>query len=81
MYELANNPAKLEKINAWLKYTPQRGLKELRTLSDSIKQTNQAVDDYTPTNPPLSQIKQSNVSSESGNQGLEALKRDPSLMF
>jgi len=81
MYELANNPAKLEKINGWLKFTPQRGLKELQNLSNSIKQTNQAVEDYTPTNPPLSQVKQSNVGSESGNQGLEALKRDPGLMF
>lgn len=81
MYELANNPGKLEKINWWLVHTPQRGMKELQSLSDSIKQTNQAVQEYTPTNAPLSQIKQSNVGSSGGDQGLEALKRDPSLMF
>jgi hypothetical protein len=80
MYELANNPTKLEKINWWLVHTPQRGMKELQGLSDSIKQTNQAVDEYTPTNAPLSQIKQSNVSTNA-DTGLEALKRDPALMF
>jgi len=53
----------------------------LQTLSESIKQTNQAVQEYQPTNAPLSQIKQSNVSSEGGAGGLEALKRDPALMF
>ena len=31
MYELANNPAKLEKINGWLKYTPNRGIKSYKT--------------------------------------------------
>lgn len=80
MYELANNPTKLEKINAWLKYTPNRGIKELQKLADSIRETNQAVQDYTPVNEPLSQIKQSHVGLETGTN-LEKLKQDRRFMF
>lgn len=80
MYELANNPAKLEKINAWLKYTPNRGIKELQNLSNSIKETTQALQDYTPINEPLSQIKQSHVGLETGSN-LEKLKQDRRYMF
>ncbi|AXH77665.1 MAG: hypothetical protein [Caudoviricetes sp.] len=81
MYHLANNPQKLEKINGWLKSMPNRGLKELKNLSDSIRETNAAVDDYQPTNAPLSQIKSSNVSAGSGLSELERLKQDRKYMF
>lgn len=80
MYELANNPAKLEKINGWLRYTPNRGIKELQALSNSIKETNQAVQDYTPVNEPLSQVKQSHVGLDTGTS-LEKLKQDRRFMF
>lgn len=80
MYELANNPSKLEKINAWLKYTPNRGRKELQNLSDSIRETNQAMQEYTPVNEPLSQVKQSHVGLDTGTS-LEKLKQDKRFMF
>lgn len=81
MYELANNPTKLEKINGWLKYSPERGLKELRNLSDSIRDTNAAIEEYQPTNAPLSQTKPSNVSAGNGMSKLEQMKADRKFMF
>lgn len=81
MYELANSPQKLEKINAWLKTMPNRGIKELKNLSDSILQRDNAVSEYQPTAQPLSQIRGSNVSANAAPRGLEAMKKDPRFMF
>lgn len=81
MYELSNDPRKLEKINAWLRNMPERGLRELKKLSDSIRETNTAVDEYQPTPPPLSQTKPSNVSAGSGLSKLEQLKQSGRFKF
>ncbi len=81
MYHLTKNPRMLQDIDYWLRTMPAKGLKELQKLSDSIKETAAAQDEYEPTNPPLSETRPSNVGVASGRQGLEDLKRDPSLMF
>lgn len=75
MYELANDPRKLEKINAWLRNMPERGLKELKKLSDSIRDTDAAFNEFEPTDAPLSETKPSNVSASSGLSKLEMAKQ------
>jgi hypothetical protein len=81
MHHLANNPRKLENIDLWLRRMPERGMKELKNLSDSIREANAAIDDYQPTNAPLSQTKSSNVRAGSGLSELERLKQDRKYMF
>lgn len=81
MYELANNPIKLEKINSWLKYSPQRAQQELQKLSDSIRETSQAIDEYQAAPAPLSESRPSNVGVASGMSKLEQMKRDKRFMF
>lgn len=75
MGELLNNPTKLEKINAWLRTMPDRALKELRKLSDSIRETSAAFDEYQPTEEPLSETRPSNVGAASGLSKLEQAKQ------
>lgn len=76
MYELNKNPEKLERIDFWLSRDPERGFDMLNKLSQSITQVKQAEDEYEPIEPPLSQIKPSNVGAgSSGNLGLEDAKQ------
>ena len=75
IYELNKNPQKLEQIDYWLSKSPQKGLKMLHSLADSIKQNYVAQTEYTPTTPPLSQIKQSNVGMNNGSMSLEDFKQ------
>lgn len=75
IYELNKNPAKLEQIDYWLNKSPQKGLRMLHSLADSIKDNYTAQTEYTPTTPPLSQIKQSNVGMNNGSMSLEDLKQ------
>lgn len=75
MYELANDPRKLEKINGWLRTMPERGLKELKKLSDSIRENDAAFEEYEPTAEPLSETKPSNVSASGGLSKLEMAKK------
>lgn len=75
MYELANDPRKLEKINGWLRTMPERGRRELAKLSASIRDNDTAIDEYQDAPEPLSQTKSSNVSAGSGLSKLEQLKQ------
>ena len=81
MAELANNPLKLEKINAWLKYSPKKAQSALQELSDSIRETSNAYEDYQAAPAPLSESRPSNVGVTSGMSKLEQLKRDRRYMF
>jgi hypothetical protein len=76
MYELNKNPDKLERIDFWLNKDPQKGVEMLNKLSQSINQVRQAESEYEPIQPPLSQVKPSNMGVDnSGKLGLEEAKQ------
>ena len=75
MYELAKNPQKLAVVNMWAEKDPERAAAELDKLSESISQNESAAQEYQPTNPPISQIKQSNVGMNNGKMSLEDFKK------
>lgn len=64
-YELSKNPHKLAQLNALCKEQPKLAQKELFNLSNSIKQNEEALDRKQP-NPPLSQIRNSPIGVNNG---------------
>jgi hypothetical protein len=65
MYELAKQPAKIANIQALVAISPQLAYKEMKRLSDSIKE-NQAVSNVKIPNEPLSQLRPSIASADNG---------------
>jgi hypothetical protein len=75
MEQLINDPRRLEKIVSQLNYTPKAALKALNELSGSLKENEQAVNEYEAIPPPLSEPKPSHIGAGSGMTQLEQLKR------
>jgi hypothetical protein len=76
MYDLANNPAKMGAMLAIAQRSPQSAAAQIRNISDSIKQNQQAVaqkDNLPPE--PLDQISPSNVGLDNGKRSLRDLKK------
>lgn len=79
LYEIVKDPRKIEQIDYWLKKSPQKGMKMLNAVGDSIKQNYNAQQSYQPTKPPLDQVRQSNLGMNNGSMSLEELHNAPWL--
>lgn len=79
MYELANNPTKLQQIDSLAQKSPQLAKKELERLSQSINQNLQAKTNNVDAPAPLSRLKSSSVGADSGKMSLKDYKNAPWL--
>lgn len=79
MYELANNPTKLQQIDSLAQKSPQLAKKELERLSQSINQNLQAKNNNVDAPAPLSRLKSSSVGADNGKMSLNDYKNAPWL--
>lgn len=79
MYELTNNPTKLQQIDSLAQKSPQLAKKELERLSQSINQNLQAKNNNVDAPAPLSRLKSSSVGADSGKMSLNDYKNAPWL--
>jgi hypothetical protein len=79
MYELANNPSKLQEIDSLAMKSPKLAQKQLERLSKSINQNLQAKNNNVDAPPPLSRLKSSSVGADSGKMSLKDYKNAPWL--
>lgn len=74
MYELANNPEKLQQIDSLAEKSPKLALKQLEKLSQSITKNLQAKQSSVNAPAPLSRLKSSSVGADSGSMTLKDFK-------
>lgn len=79
MYELANNPTKLQQIDSLAQKSPNLAKKELERLSKSINQNLEAKANNVSVPPPLSKLKSSSVGMDSDKMSLSDFKKAPWL--
>lgn len=79
MYELANNPTKLQQIDSLAQKSPQLAKKELERLSKSISDNLNAKNNNVDAPAPLSRLKSSSVGADSGKMSLKDYKNAPWL--
>lgn len=65
MYELGKNPSKIANLQQLMGISPKLAMAEMKRLSDSIKQNDEAANFKSPK-PPLSQMKPSNIGTDTG---------------
>ena len=79
MYELANNPSKLQEIDSLAQKSPKMAMKLLERMSKSISQNLEAKMSNVSAPPPLSRLKSSTVGADSGKMTLKDFKNAPYL--
>lgn len=80
MYELGKNPAKIGSLMALAYTNPQLALKEMRNLSESIKNNESAKRQYSASPNPLMQMKPTIKSGDNGGQmSVSDLRRHPAF--
>ncbi len=72
--ELADNPLKADQLERLAERSPHVAIREMKKLSDSIKQ-NQAAMNQRKVNEPLSQIRPSTTSTDNGSLTISDLKK------
>jgi hypothetical protein len=79
MYELANNPSKLQEIDALAIKSPKLAQKQLERLSQSITNNLEAKQSQVKAPAPLSRLKPSTVGADSGKMTVKDFKNQPWL--
>lgn len=79
MYELVNNPSKLQLIDSLAQRSPELAKKELQRISSSIKQNLEAKQNHASAPAPLSRPKSSTVGADNGKMTLKDYKNAPWL--
>lgn len=74
MYEIANFPNKFANIKMLLQSAPELAMKEIRNLSNSIVKNSEAKDQYSSAKEPLSKLKPSAGTVDSGNLSISELR-------
>lgn len=79
MYELANNPFKLQQVEDLAKSSPKLAMKELNKLSTSIAKNLEAKTNNVSAPAPLSKLKSSSVGMDTGKMTIKDFKNMPWL--
>jgi vacuolar-type H+-ATPase subunit I/STV1 len=79
MYELRKNPHKLAQIDMMAKTDPDMAREMMQTLSKSILENKQAMQQNPGVKEPLSRLKSSTVGADTGIKSLRDLKKSPLL--
>jgi hypothetical protein len=79
MYELRKNPHKLAQIDMMAKTDPDMAREMMQTLSKSISENKQAMQQNPGVKEPLSRLKSSTVGADTGIKSLRDLKKSPLL--
>ena len=79
MYELRKNPHKLAQIDMMAKTDPDMAREMMQTLSKSISENKQAMQQNPGVKEPLSRLKSSTVGADTGIKTLRDLKKSPLL--
>jgi len=75
MYELANNPSKLQEIEFLAQRSPRLAMKQLEKLQSSIGKNLEAKANVASAPAPLSRLKSSSVGADTGKMSMRDLKK------